>query len=226
MIVKMNLNGAPRKQLAKALSLITGEKPIYTKVPECKYLVGDVTILKGGSIECPDDSEVIEELRGYGFTPAEPELVEKPNILEFPTPDRKEDSEEEEVSIVINVLNDLTEDQEKNLLAIISSKRTLLQHALGKEDVDIEITPDALKFPWYIKGAEVDGNTACMKLATAIVEMAKRQKRANAKEKATDNEKYAFRCFLLRLGFIGDEYKEERKIFMRNLKGNGAWRNA
>lgn len=83
MIVKMNLNGAPRKQLAKALSLITGEKPIYTKVPECKYLVGDVTILKDGSIECPDDSEVIEELKGYGFAPAEQELVEKPNILEF-----------------------------------------------------------------------------------------------------------------------------------------------
>lgn len=226
MIVKMNLNGAPRKQLAKALSLITGEKPIYTKVPECKYLVGDVTILKDGSIECPDDSEVIEELKGYGFTPAEPEPIEQSRIVEFPIPECNENSGEEEVRIVINVLNDLTEDQEKNLLAIISSKRTLLQHALGKEDVDIEITPDAIRFPWYIKGAEVDGNTACMKLATAIVEMAKRQKRANAKEKATDNEKYAFRCFLLRLGFIGDEYKEERKILMRNLKGNGAWRNA
>jgi hypothetical protein len=223
MIVKMNLNGAPRKQLAKALSLITGEKPIYTKVPECKYLVGDVTILKDGSIECPDDSEVVKELRGYGFTPAEPELVEKPNILEFPTPDCKEDSEEE-LSIVINVLNDLTEDQENNLRSIVNSKRTLLQHAFGIENVDIEITPDAIRFPWYIKGAEVESNTACMKLATAIVEMAKRQKRASSKEQATDNEKYAFRCFLLRLGFIGDGYKEERKILMRNLKGNSAWK--
>lgn len=99
-----------------------------------------------------------------------------------------------------------------------------MQHAHGKEDVDIEITPDALNFPWYIKRVEVDGNTACMKLASAIVEMEKRQKRANSKEKAMDNEKYAFRCFLLWLGFIGEEYKEERKILMRNLKGNSAWR--
>lgn len=225
MIVKMNLSGAPRKQLAKALSLITGEKPIYTKVPECKYLVGDITILKDGSIECPDDSEVIEELKGYGFIPAELKPKEQSRIVEFPTPDCKEDSGEEELSIVINVLNDLTEDQEINLRSIVNSKRTLLQHAFGIENVNVEITPDAIRFPWYIKGAEVESNTACMKLATAIVEMAKRQKRASSKEQVTDNEKYAFRCFLLRLGFIGDEYKEERKLLMRNLKGNGAWRN-
>ena len=37
--------------------------------------------------------------------------------------------------------------------------------------------------------------------------MAKNQKRITAKPKQNENEKYAFRCFLLRLGFIGDEYK-------------------
>lgn len=53
--------------------------------------------------------------------------------------------------------------------------------------------------------------------------MAKTQKRVIAKEKETENDKYAFRCFLLRLGFIGDEYKTARKILLKNLTGSGAY---
>ena len=40
-----------------------------------------------------------------------------------------------------------------------------------------------------------------------------------------DNEKYAFRCFLLRLGFIGNEYKSQRKILLRNLTGSSAFKS-
>lgn len=54
--------------------------------------------------------------------------------------------------------------------------------------------------------------------------MSTRQKRVNAKEKPVDNERYAFRCFLLRLGFIGDEYKTDRKILIRMLPGNSAFK--
>ena len=54
--------------------------------------------------------------------------------------------------------------------------------------------------------------------------MARTQKRITAKEKEVDNEKYAFRCFLLRLGFIGAEYKAERKILLRNLSGSSAFK--
>jgi hypothetical protein len=54
--------------------------------------------------------------------------------------------------------------------------------------------------------------------------MARNQKRISAKEKEVDNEKYAFRCFLLRLGFIGDEFKTDRKILLRNLSGSTAFK--
>ena len=39
------------------------------------------------------------------------------------------------------------------------------------------------------------------------------------------NEKYAFRCFLLRLGFIGAEYKSERKILLENFTGSAAFKS-
>lgn len=55
--------------------------------------------------------------------------------------------------------------------------------------------------------------------------MAKTQQRVNATQKQVDNEKYAFRCFLLRLGFVGSEFKTERKILLKNLSGNSAFKN-
>ena len=55
--------------------------------------------------------------------------------------------------------------------------------------------------------------------------MSRNATRVTAKEKEVDNEKYAFRCFLLRLGFIGEEYKTERKILLKNLSGSSAFRN-
>ena len=50
-------------------------------------------------------------------------------------------------------------------------------------------------------------------------------KRVTAKAKPVANEKYAFRCFLLRLGFIGKEWKDERKTLLKNLSGSSAFRD-
>ena len=46
-----------------------------------------------------------------------------------------------------------------------------------------------------------------------------------AKETEVESEKYAFRCFLLRLGYVGEESKADRKILLRNLSGHAAFRN-
>ena len=51
-----------------------------------------------------------------------------------------------------------------------------------------------------------------------------KRQRIQAKERQVDNEKYAFRCFLLRLGFIGDDYKEDRRILLKNLEGSSAFK--
>ena len=64
-----------------------------------------------------------------------------------------------------------------------------------------------------------------MSFIANLCAMAKNAKRITAMEKPVDNEKYAFRCFLLRLGFIGREYKTQRKILLRNLTGSCAFRS-
>lgn len=63
-----------------------------------------------------------------------------------------------------------------------------------------------------------------IQLCLALSNKAKEAKSASPKKQETDNPKYAMRTWLLRLGFIGDEFKTARDIFTRNLTGNAAWR--
>ena len=86
------------------------------------------------------------------------------------------------------------------------------------------MTDERVSFPWLTEGIPAEDCMAYTRLIEAICRMAKEAKRVTAKEKETDNPKYAFRCFLLRLGFIGDEYKADRKILLRNLNGSSAFR--
>lgn len=66
---------------------------------------------------------------------------------------------------------------------------------------------------------------AFIQLAMALSQMAKEVKTASPKAKATDNPKYAMRCWLLRLGFIGDEFSTAREVLTKRLHGDAAFRN-
>ncbi len=63
-----------------------------------------------------------------------------------------------------------------------------------------------------------------IQLCLAMSELAKELKYASPKPQQTENEKYAFRCWMLRLGFIGEEFKTARTLLLKNVEGNGAWR--
>lgn len=66
---------------------------------------------------------------------------------------------------------------------------------------------------------------AWINLCLAMSAAAINSKRASAEVLNNGNDKYAMRCWLLRLGFIGDEWKNVRLHLMKNLEGNAAWRN-
>ena len=108
---------------------------------------------------------------------------------------------------------------------IIDSKGNLIKKALGAEELPINRLGDRYDFPWFKPYSDPQEVQAYMHFVTALCEMAKTQKRITAKEKEVDNEKYAFRRFLLRLGFIGEQFKAERKILLRNLTGSSAFKS-
>lgn len=73
-------------------------------------------------------------------------------------------------------------------------------------------------------GINCDLMKAYIQICLAMSELAKELKYASPKPQQTENEKYAFRCWMLRLGFIGEEFKTARKVLLENVSGNGAWR--
>ena len=112
-----------------------------------------------------------------------------------------------------------------NLKRLLAAKGDLIKKALGLKALPIKVEEDTVAFPWFEELPDADEINAYSHLIAAMCEMSKSLKRVTATQRAVDNEKYAFRCFLLRLGFIGAQYKGERKILLRNLSGSSAFKS-
>lgn len=210
MTTKMNLNGTSRKALVAAITEITGEQPIYRKMPTCSYDIGNITVTKDGSIICPDDSDILTALAEAGFT------VEGTDA----------DAQNEATSLTVSLPKDgFTDNAIDNLRKPVDAKAALMRKALEADRLDIEVIEDTVSFPWWDTLPEPEDAQAYTKFLAALCGMAKEAKRVLAKEIEVESEKYAFRCFLLRLGFIGADSKTERKILLRSLSGHSAFRN-
>ena len=110
-------------------------------------------------------------------------------------------------------------------MALIASKQTLLKKALQADSLEVETDDEKVSFPWWNKMPMPEQVAAYSEFLAALVRMAKEAKRVTAKEKATESEKYTFRTFLLRLGFIGTNYRQTRAILMEHLSGHAAFKN-
>lgn len=111
----------------------------------------------------------------------------------------------------------------QNLTKLLEAKGSLIRKALGIPATPIEFKDDTVFFPWFDTMPDPDEVGAYSQFIVALCAMSKNQSRVNSTEKEIENEKYAFRCFLNRLGFIGEAYKKERKILLRNLSGSSAY---
>ena len=112
-----------------------------------------------------------------------------------------------------------------NLDGLLESKGNLIRKAFGIEEASYTLTEDRITFDWLHGEVTPESSQACQDFIGKLCEMARNQKRVTAKPKSYENEKYAFRCFLLRLGLIGNEYKTSRKILLQNLSGNSSWKD-
>lgn len=221
MVIKYNVTGAERKRLVTTLSTLTGVKAKYLGMPSMAYEVGDFTIDKNGNLELSDkvNSEEIERVAGHlaseGFIAEE----------EISATGGEQTADRGTFGLCISMpRSSFTETALDNVKAIIQVKGELIRHALQLDDLPIEITEDQVSFPWFEELPTPEEIKAYTHFISALSEMAINQKRITVKEKEVENEKYAFRCFLLRLGFIGKDYKDERKILLRNLTGSSAFK--
>lgn len=212
-----NVTGDERKALVRIISEVIGMKPVYMRMPTCAYVIAGITVEKDGAVvwdERTDDTTieaVKAALSDAGFTAEE---------------DTRPEVTSNEYGLVVQMPKaSFTEDSLDNLHRLIEAKGSLIKKALDVTELPITEEDDKLSFPWFTTETDPDEVRAYTHFITALCEMARNQKRVTAKKKETDNDKYAFRCFLLRLGFIGADYKTERKILLRNLSGSSAFRN-
>jgi hypothetical protein len=105
----------------------------------------------------------------------------------------------------------------------VQARCSLIQKALGADNLTIELEDGKLRFPWFNRILTPEETKAYTHFLITLADLAKKQKRVLVRERQVPSDKYAFRCFILRLGFIGDEYKAERKTLLSRLSGSSAY---
>ena len=214
--IRFTLESKQKPKLAQEIGNILGTAPHYERVPSCAYDIAGYRLDKEGVLHIPEGTEketvedLILQLRERGFQD-DAEITEEVPV------------QQDKLTIVIS-RESLTDIALENLQKITANKQTLFQRAFRTDSTEIEITEEKINFTWFPYTADGDEITAYTQFISRLCDMARDAKRVSSKPTETDNDKYAFRCFLLRLGFIGNEYKTARKILLRNLTGNSAFR--
>ena len=239
-----------RKALVTDIANAFGMKAQYQGAPTFAYKVAFFTITRDNHIEWTDEDmladggahvlgELVEAGRfAYGRfwvdgkelpSSTAPEETPAETAPVGPTSEETEPAgitaqvSAETGYLAVYVPDDLTNEQYTNLYNLVEQKQNLLRQAFpGITDEVFRFDMGCLEFHWF---AEDDkANAEAYKLFVArMVDMAKAAKRVSTKQNPVTNPKYQFRCFLLRLGFIGKEYGPARKALMKNLSGNSAW---
>ena len=213
--IRFTLESKQRPKLAQEIGNILGTVPHYERVPSCAYDIAGYRLDKEGVLHIPEGAEettkdLIRQLRERGFQD-DAEVTEEVPV------------QEDKLTIGIP-RESLTDTALENLQKIIANRQTLFQRAFRMDSTEIEITDEKINFTWFPYTTDSDEMAAYTQFISRLCDMARDAKRVSSKPTETDNDKYAFRCFLLRLGFIGKEYKTARKILIRNLTGNSAFR--
>ena len=194
----------------KASCADTGEdKPIQTEAAEDELAAVETAEIEPSQTEAVEDNVPVQM-----ETPAEVTAMEEAV------------AESDEDSLSISLPRSLfSETALNNLDALLLSKGRLIRHAFDIKEATYTLTDDRITFAWLHEAITDETAKAYAEFISKLCQMARTQKRVTAKEKIVDNEKYAFRCFLLRLGMIGNAYKESRKILLQNLTGSSAFKS-
>lgn len=238
--MKIIYNATDRKPLVKAISEFTGAKAVYMRTPTYAYQIDYFTVTREGNLQFDDmaDSEEIENLiefltqkgfaaesSAYDGEQQKPVVEDTEPFEDCPPAYGVPETEPQGESVGLTVAMSLDKVLVGNLTNLLEAKGSLIKRALGISELPIAISEEQISFPWFSDSLDADTVKAYTNFIAALCKMSREQKRISNTEKAVENEKYAFRCFLLRLGFVGAEYKADRKILLKNLAGSSAFKS-
>ncbi|NTW70662.1 MAG: virulence-related protein [Eubacteriaceae bacterium] len=236
-----------RKEMVARLGEFFETKPRYLGPPSFAYLIetGDenYTIDREGNIMDSKDNrvdfemlisgkkiematemlpiesfEVTLKLDGHGATSlrnlanmiySNQELIKKAFNLDYCL------MEEDLIKRLNEKKNISIDDFQRIITSAEAEKHNALSFDFGKQLMTLKLSRHYLN---------LDETNAFMNLAVLMSDFAKTMKHVSSKPKETDNPKFAFRVWLIRLGMVGDRYKLDRKVLLSNLEGNSAFR--
>ncbi len=209
MNIEFNLTGGERKKLVRAVSEITGIPAEYQYMPTCAYNIGEhYTVTKDGTLIISNDAEekevhnLLSRLEQQGYSAAA-----------------------DDTKLTVQMPRDFLDERTLNRIRrILENKGELFKTAFQTDSLDFQITEKTVDFPWFTIEQDGDADAYCT-FISMLCEFAKNLNRINNKPDTSDNPKYAMRCFLLRLGMIGADFKATRKVLLRNLSGSSAFRH-
>ena len=226
MRIQLNARGNERRKLADTISVLVGQPVVYKGAPGFEYQIGAFTLNRNAEL-------IWDETGAEALDVPLPALNERGYTVISeggePEPSRAEPviaAAEPAAALTIELpVHEFTDAAIENMRKIAASKAALIKKAVGASDLPIEKTDTVLRFSWFPADAQPDEIDAYSKLVTALCAAANHQKKVTAKERPVENEKFAFRVFLVRLGFVGAGTKSARAILLKNLSGNSAWKN-
>ncbi|MCL2509174.1 MAG: hypothetical protein FWF05_08370, partial [Oscillospiraceae bacterium] len=121
-------------------------------------------------------------------------------------------------------LGNFTPEKLDNLANMVAAREFLLRKALGTDDLAIRVTDDTIKFPWF-RSLEPEAVNAYSVFIERLCKTALEKKRVTAKERPVENMKFSMRVWLIGLGMVGPEFKSVRRVLLKNLPGNSAFKN-
>lgn len=236
MNINYNVTGSDRKRLVAIITRETGIRGKYEGMPSMAYTVGGFRVDKAGSLtwdETVDTATVrriTEALAAAGFeAEGEIDLPEEKPVEPKDEPCTGTDTAQEEQGngLTISLPKDgFTPESFDRLVKLVDSKADLIRKALGAQTLDILQTENRVEFPWWGRTPEPEETQAYMDFIANLCALAKGAKRVNTTSgHAVESEKFAFRVWLLRLGFNGAEYKATRAVLLKNLSGPAAFPN-
>lgn len=202
-----------RKRVAALIATRLEVHAEYLGTPAFAYQIGEAVLDRDWVLHLPDDTDIAGLMdaatrAGYPIDAADETVAEELGLtLAFPT-------------------TDWDETTQTKVESTLAAKGHLIAKALRipTTPMSIDVEAGTVEFPWFDQVPDAQVVEAATVLIARIIDHAKVATRVSAKPAETGgNDKYAMRCWLLRLDMIGASYKNVRRVLLANLEGNVAW---
>ncbi|MDR3602079.1 MAG: virulence factor [Desulfosporosinus sp.] len=244
-IYSFKVIGFERKQIASNIAEALGEEVKYQGPPTFAYLIAGWRVDRNGVVTSPEIEDnkilrtVLEALKTAGVIP------EGNGTVTLPLNDHDGNSLRNTVNIIwskqkliqkaldwqasiipaglVNAINAVPIDSLEEFAEAVNKA---IDAGAIEEDSQLEfdLIDKSISFSFFNAILNIEEVLAYRTLCQLINEQGRKQKFSSTNQREVINEKYAFRVWLLKLGFIGEIFKTERKILLSKLDGDAAYR--